>query len=182
MSKKIAQLTKVIYHLNTKNDENNINIEIMEKNHESEIDEILRDASNKINKFKSQLEKRKSQANLQLQIKKLKKQNQILNNEINQKNQINNFNSLDDFIQKDNFFNNNKDNKDNINNLDNLFQISNLTDDFKHNNMIHSFGSNVIQNTKISQNNKLNIFTGNNNLKKNKKEILNENPKNIVII
>ena len=112
------------------------------------------------------------------QIKKLKKQNQILNNEINQKNQINDFNSLDDFIQKDNFFNNNKDNKDNINNLDNLFQISNLTGDFKHNNMIHSFGSNVTQNTKTSQNNKLNIFTGNNNLKKNKKEILNENPKN----
>lgn len=42
MSKKIAQLTKVIYLLNTKADEHEYNIECLEEAYEADIDAILR--------------------------------------------------------------------------------------------------------------------------------------------
>ena len=37
MSKKIAQLTKVIYHLNTKNEDHQTELDIMSANHQMEI-------------------------------------------------------------------------------------------------------------------------------------------------
>lgn len=56
MSKKIAQLTKVIYHLNTKNEDHMIEIEQINANHQLEIQQILRDAANRISKFKETIE------------------------------------------------------------------------------------------------------------------------------
>ncbi|RYH21333.1 hypothetical protein EON65_20905 [archaeon] len=58
MSKKIAQLTKVIYHLNTKNEDHTLEMEVMSSNHQMEIQNILRDAANRINKFKEMVENR----------------------------------------------------------------------------------------------------------------------------
>lgn len=56
MSKKIAQLTKVIYHLNTKNEDHMTEIEQLTANHQLEIQQILRDAANRISKFKEAIE------------------------------------------------------------------------------------------------------------------------------
>lgn len=58
MSKKIAQLTKVIYHLNTKNEDHDFEIEQLSNRHQSEVQQILRDASIKINQFKSMIDTR----------------------------------------------------------------------------------------------------------------------------
>eukprot|EP00003_Mantamonas_plastica_P025012 TRINITY_DN4806_c0_g1_i5.p1 TRINITY_DN4806_c0_g1~~TRINITY_DN4806_c0_g1_i5.p1 ORF type:complete len:128 (+),score=15.96 TRINITY_DN4806_c0_g1_i5:3-386(+) len=56
MSKKIAQLTKVIYQLNTKNEDHEVELKGLADAYEHEIDEILRDAYKKINSFREQLE------------------------------------------------------------------------------------------------------------------------------
>ena len=55
MSKKIAQLTKVIYHLHTKNDDFNSEKQALQQEHESEIEDLLTDAASKINAFKGEL-------------------------------------------------------------------------------------------------------------------------------
>ena len=54
MSKKIAQLTKVIYHLHTKSDDFNSEKQALQQEHESEIEDLLSDAASKINAFKGQ--------------------------------------------------------------------------------------------------------------------------------
>lgn len=56
MSKKIAQLTKVIYHLNNKNEDNELDLEDMAQQYEVEIEQILKDTADKVNFFKLQLE------------------------------------------------------------------------------------------------------------------------------
>lgn len=56
MSKKIAQLTKVIFHLNTKAEDHETDLQEMADTYESEIETMLRDAAAKINTFKGQLE------------------------------------------------------------------------------------------------------------------------------
>ena len=56
MSKKIAQLTKVIVHLNTKAEDHETDLQEMAETYESEIETMLQDAAAKINSFKSQLE------------------------------------------------------------------------------------------------------------------------------
>lgn len=56
MSKKIAQLTKVIYHLNTKNEDHALEIEQLNFSHQMEVQQILRDAANRISKFKDAIE------------------------------------------------------------------------------------------------------------------------------
>lgn len=58
MSKKIAQLTKVIYHLNTKNDDHDLEISKLNERHQGEIQQILRDAAAKVNQFKGMLDAR----------------------------------------------------------------------------------------------------------------------------
>ena len=61
MSKKIAQLTKVIYHLNTKNEDHAVEMEQLAASHQMEIQQILRDAANRISKFKEAIETRQAQ-------------------------------------------------------------------------------------------------------------------------
>ncbi|XP_076435119.1 protein FAM184A-like [Babylonia areolata] len=56
MSKKIAQLTKVIYALNTKNDENEAVLQTLRDQHEEEKQQILADMQAKMERFKNQLE------------------------------------------------------------------------------------------------------------------------------
>lgn len=56
MSKKIAQLTKVIYHLNTKSEDHGFDMQDMADAYESEIEQMLRDAAGNINLFQSQLD------------------------------------------------------------------------------------------------------------------------------
>ncbi|KAM4865916.1 protein FAM184A isoform 5-T6 [Thomomys bottae] len=52
MSKKIAQLTKVIYALNTKNDEHESSIQALKDAHEEEIQQILAETREKILQYK----------------------------------------------------------------------------------------------------------------------------------
>ena len=60
MSKKIAQLTKVIYHLNTKNEDNQSEIENVNYNHQLEIQHILTDSTSKMNKMKDSIEQKQA--------------------------------------------------------------------------------------------------------------------------
>ncbi|XP_066104393.1 protein FAM184A isoform X1 [Saccopteryx bilineata] len=55
MSKKIAQLTKVIYALNTKNDEHESAIQALKDAHEEEIQQILAETREKILTYKSKV-------------------------------------------------------------------------------------------------------------------------------
>lgn len=74
MSKKIAQLTKVIYHLHTKNEENKSYTNALSKAHDKEIDNILKDANRIVGKYKSALEKQKDQSNLKQKFMELEKE------------------------------------------------------------------------------------------------------------
>lgn len=56
MSKKIAQLTKVIYALNTKNDENEAVLQTVKDQHEEEKQQLLAELQSKIQQFKSRLD------------------------------------------------------------------------------------------------------------------------------
>ncbi|XP_037829782.1 protein FAM184A isoform X3 [Kryptolebias marmoratus] len=55
MSKKIAQLTKVIYALNTKNDEHEEEIESLNEAHEDEVQHIVTETRDKIMQYKSKM-------------------------------------------------------------------------------------------------------------------------------
>ncbi|XP_027039742.1 protein FAM184A-like [Pocillopora damicornis] len=55
MSKKIAQLTKVIYALNTKNDEHENVLENMKTAHEEEMQKLMAETKERVNYFKTRL-------------------------------------------------------------------------------------------------------------------------------
>ena len=74
MSKKIAQLTKVIYHLNTRNEDFQTELKAQEQTHQCEVEEVLQDAANKINAFKEKLSAAKKNAATAATLTKLKKQ------------------------------------------------------------------------------------------------------------
>ena len=57
MSKKVAQLTKVIFLLNTKNDENDNNIKQLTRTYENEMDTILKQSNEILRKYKDASEK-----------------------------------------------------------------------------------------------------------------------------
>ena len=102
MSKKIAQLTKVIYHLNSKNEDHTDDLNALADAYETEIDgvsdalqaqvrgltcrcfpcvlscrnQILKDAYTKINKFKEKLEERKEVDRQQQAVDEFKKQHE----------------------------------------------------------------------------------------------------------
>jgi len=76
MSKKIAQLTKVIYHLNNKNEDHDFDLQELSEQYESEIEQILRDAADKINTFKSQLEAKSADKNTAEAIKAIGRQHE----------------------------------------------------------------------------------------------------------
>lgn len=74
MSKKIAQLTKVIYHLHTKNEENKSYSQALSKAHDREIESILKDANRIVGKYKTAMEKQKDQAEIKDKFKQLEKE------------------------------------------------------------------------------------------------------------
>jgi len=71
MSKKIAQLTKVIFHLHSKNEENGQYQNSLVGAYEKEIETILREANNVINRQKDALEKAKEGANLKEKMREI---------------------------------------------------------------------------------------------------------------
>lgn len=77
MSKKIAQLTKVIYHLNTKNEDHQLEIDAISANHQNEIQQILKDAASKISKFKDLVETKQQNVNQEAQMEKLNKKHEM---------------------------------------------------------------------------------------------------------
>lgn len=68
MSKKIAQLTKVIYYLNTKNEDGSIKIKSVEEAYESELSETIKDGASIINELQIKLTESKNKASQQDQI------------------------------------------------------------------------------------------------------------------
>ena len=71
MSKKIAQLTKVIFHLHSKNEENTNFQNSLMGAHEKELETILRDANSIITRQKEALEKQKEASNFKDKMKEL---------------------------------------------------------------------------------------------------------------
>ncbi|XP_059154210.1 protein FAM184A-like [Physella acuta] len=85
MSKKIAQLTKVIYALNTKNDENDTVLQSLKDQHEEEIQRILADTQKKVSVYKCQLDEesdhRKTIEALQTKMDEYKDQKTLVENQ-----------------------------------------------------------------------------------------------------
>lgn len=71
MSKKIAQLTKVIFHLHSKNEENSLYHTALTNAYEKEIETILKDSNTVIHRQKDALDKSKDQTALKDKIKDL---------------------------------------------------------------------------------------------------------------
>jgi Family with sequence similarity 184, A and B len=74
MSKKIAQLTKVIYHLNTRNEDHQSEMDALSYAHQMELQQLARDAARKMSKFKDLAESKNVAATLEAQMSKMKKQ------------------------------------------------------------------------------------------------------------
>lgn len=75
MCKKVARLTRVIFILNTKNDENDVTIKIMKKAYENELTEICNKLNEQISVYQEKLaDKNNSKKNkLEEDLKKFKK-------------------------------------------------------------------------------------------------------------
>jgi chromosome segregation ATPase len=72
MSKKVAQLTKVIFHLNTRNDEADQHLSAVTQAYEQEVEFILKDANSKVRKLAEAIESGQSNKAMK-QIEALKK-------------------------------------------------------------------------------------------------------------
>lgn len=71
LSKKIAQLTRVIFHLNTKNDEYEYNLKAIVGAYESEFDNLVREANSSLMKYKESIAKLQKNEELETYIKNL---------------------------------------------------------------------------------------------------------------
>ena len=69
MSKKIAQLTKVIYTLNSKNEDQRELMTGIKDAYETEIDGLLKDVYERINGFHNQLDVQKQHTDFEEQLK-----------------------------------------------------------------------------------------------------------------
>jgi phage host-nuclease inhibitor protein Gam len=74
MSKKIAQLTKVIFHLHTKNEENALYQTSLTNCHEKEMEQILKEANDIIIRQKNEIDKLKNNSDLKEKVKELEQQ------------------------------------------------------------------------------------------------------------
>lgn len=72
MSKKIAQLTRVIYHLNTKNDEHESNLRNIIAAYEQEMDDIVDTANSMLQRYKEAIEKNTALEELEKEYKEFK--------------------------------------------------------------------------------------------------------------
>jgi len=73
MCKKLAQLTRVVFILNTKNDENEAIMESLASAYEVELDNISRESNQVINTMKNSLNKFKENMNVDDKIKDINK-------------------------------------------------------------------------------------------------------------
>ena len=73
MSKKIAQLTKVIYHLNTKNEDNQSMIDALQEQHKVEIDMVAKEALTRMASTKELAEMKQKMLATAAQMEKLNK-------------------------------------------------------------------------------------------------------------
>ncbi len=73
MSKKIAQLTKVIYHLNTKNEDNQSMIEAVQQQHQVELDMVAKEALSRMASTKELAEMKQKMMATATQMEKLQK-------------------------------------------------------------------------------------------------------------
>lgn len=71
MSKKIAQLTKVIFQLHSKNEENQFQMTALSNTHEKEMEIILKQANDIITKQKDEISKARENNDLKAKIKQL---------------------------------------------------------------------------------------------------------------
>jgi len=76
MSKKIAQLTKVIYQLNTQNEDHQVEKETIQAQHGLEVDEIVANARAKIENLIRAIAERQEQVNLSAQLEQLKQKHE----------------------------------------------------------------------------------------------------------
>ena len=65
MGKKIAQLTKVIFHLNAKEHDSETDMQDIADTYEAEIEQLLRGAASHINTFKGQIEAARDESKFQ---------------------------------------------------------------------------------------------------------------------
>ncbi|KAL4231837.1 hypothetical protein ACF0H5_009413 [Mactra antiquata] len=78
MSKKIAQLTKVIYALNTKNDEHEAVIQQIKEQHEEELQQVLKETKEKVAQYKQKLDTESSQSKRIEEIESSLQQHELL--------------------------------------------------------------------------------------------------------
>ena len=87
MSRKISQLTRVVFILNTKNDEHDSLIDTICQSYEKELQNIIKEGNNAIKKMKNQIENIKIQNNPETKIQeindKFTKKVENFSNEIN---------------------------------------------------------------------------------------------------
>ena len=69
MSKKIAQLTKVIFYLNTKNDEYEYNLKSIISAYELEIEQLVKESNTSITKYKEMLNRAQKNEELESQLR-----------------------------------------------------------------------------------------------------------------
>ena len=77
MSKKIAQLTKVIFHLHSKNEENQSYHQALSGAFEKEIETILKEANSIINRQKDALDKMKEQNNVKDKLREIQESHEL---------------------------------------------------------------------------------------------------------
>ena len=73
MCKKISQLTRVIFVLNTKNDENEGLVDSLVDAYEKEIESITREANSMLNKMQKNVEKMKESTNVEEKVNSIRK-------------------------------------------------------------------------------------------------------------
>ena len=76
MSKKIAQLTKVIYALNSKNDDQEMQLTAVQDAYEAEIEEMLKETYTRINEFRKQLDFQRQQTDFEAKLAEYQAQRQ----------------------------------------------------------------------------------------------------------
>ena len=66
LCKKVAQLTKVIYHLNTKNEDQETRLALMQQTYEAEIERVVQEAAEKLSESSGTIEELRRESGEQL--------------------------------------------------------------------------------------------------------------------
>ena len=74
MSKKIASLSRLIFQLNTRNEDHKSAMELLQYQHQLELQQVARDAATKIARFKTLVESRKAAGQMEGQMHEMRRQ------------------------------------------------------------------------------------------------------------